>query len=81
MADVSLAEPSTSSAGGQHLARSVLSQPSDTGSSLSDEAQGAVIGLDGIAGWDKVQDLPGYLVGLCEAPYLTDHHPAVDSSP
>ncbi|KAL1005000.1 hypothetical protein UPYG_G00053240 [Umbra pygmaea] len=73
MADVSLAEPSTSSAG-QHLApaSSVLSQPSDTGRTLSDEAQGAVIGPDGIAGWDKVQDLAGYLVGLCEAPYLTD---------
>lgn len=42
LADVSLAEPSTSSGGeGQHLAPapSVLSQPSDTGSSLSDEAQ------------------------------------------
>ncbi len=36
----SLAEPSTSYAGeGQHLATSVLSQPSDTGSSLSNEAQ------------------------------------------
>lgn len=36
----SLAEPSTSS-GGQHLtpAPSMLSQPSDTGSSVSDEAQ------------------------------------------
>ncbi|CAM4568842.1 unnamed protein product [Leuciscus chuanchicus] len=74
MADVSLAEPSTSSREGQHLAPapSVLSQPSDTGSSLSDETQGAVIGPDGIAGWDKVQDLAGYLVGLREAPYLTD---------
>jgi len=38
MADVSLAEPSTSREGHQ-LAPSVLSQPSDTGSSLSDEAQ------------------------------------------
>nr|XP_055076380.1 uncharacterized protein LOC129455637 [Misgurnus anguillicaudatus] len=77
MADVSLAEPSTSSSPGgeqQHLAPalSVLSQSSDTGSSISDEAQGAVIGPDGIAGWDKVQDLAGYLVGLREAPYLTD---------
>lgn len=27
---------------------------------------------DGIAGWDKVQDLAGNLVGLREAPYLTD---------
>ncbi|RXN13779.1 Coiled-coil domain-containing 25 [Labeo rohita] len=71
----SLAEPSTSSGGdGQHLAPalSVTSQPSDPGSSLSDEAQGAVIGPDGIAGWDKVQNLAGYLVGLREAPYLTD---------
>ncbi|KAL1269659.1 hypothetical protein QQF64_031948 [Cirrhinus molitorella] len=33
---------------------------------------GAAIGPDGIAGWDKVQDLAGYLVGLREAPYLTD---------
>ncbi len=33
-------EPSTSSVGeGQHLAPSVLSQPSDTGGILSDEAQ------------------------------------------
>ncbi|KAL0159618.1 hypothetical protein M9458_043343, partial [Cirrhinus mrigala] len=40
--------------------------------SLSDEAQGAVVGLDGITGWDKVQNLAGYLVGLREAPYLTD---------
>ncbi len=33
-------EPSTSSGGeGQHLAPSVLSQPSDTGGSLSDEVQ------------------------------------------
>lgn len=41
MADMSLAEPSTSSREGQHLAPapSVLSQPSDTGSSLSDETQ------------------------------------------
>lgn len=44
MADVLLAEPSTSSSPGgerQHLApaHSVLSQPSDTGSSISDEAQ------------------------------------------
>ncbi|XP_055023036.2 uncharacterized protein [Misgurnus anguillicaudatus] len=73
----SMAEPSTSSSPGgerQHLAPapSVLSQPSDTGSSISDEAQGAVIGPDGIAGWDKVQDLAGFLVGLREAPYLTD---------
>ncbi|RXN16010.1 hypothetical protein ROHU_008496 [Labeo rohita] len=70
----SLAEPSTSSGGdGQHLAPapSVTSQPSDPGSSLSDEAQGAVVGPDGIAGWDKVQNLAGYLVGLREA-YLTD---------
>ncbi|XP_042627584.1 uncharacterized protein LOC109091091 [Cyprinus carpio] len=75
LADVSLAEPSTSSGGeGQHLApaSSVLSQPSDTGGSVSGETQGAVIGPDGIAGWDKVQDLAGYLVGLREAPYLTD---------
>ncbi|XP_073668879.1 uncharacterized protein [Paramisgurnus dabryanus] len=77
MADVLLAEPSTSSSPGgerQHLApaHSVLSQPSDTGSSISDEAQGAVIGPDGIAGWDKVLDLAGFLVGLREAPYLTD---------
>jgi hypothetical protein len=37
----SLAELSASSGGGQHLAPapSLLSQPSDTGSSLSDEAQ------------------------------------------
>ncbi|KAL1274695.1 hypothetical protein QQF64_027509 [Cirrhinus molitorella] len=66
------AEPSTSSGGeGQHLAPapSVLF---NTGSSISDEAQGAAIGPDGIAGWDKVQDLAGYLVGLREAPYLTD---------
>ncbi|XP_052441435.1 uncharacterized protein LOC127980900 [Carassius gibelio] len=65
----SLAEPSTSSGGeGQHLApaSSVLSQPSDTGSRV------CVIGPDGIAGWDKVQDLAGFLVGLREAPYLTD---------
>ncbi|RXN21173.1 Epithelial-stromal interaction 1 [Labeo rohita] len=71
----SLAEPSTSSGGdGQHLAPapSVMSQPSEPGSSLSDEAQGAVVGPDGIAGWDKVQNLAGYLVGLREAPYLTD---------
>ncbi|KAI7795329.1 hypothetical protein IRJ41_014506, partial [Triplophysa rosa] len=70
----SLVEPSTSSGGEQYLAPapSVLSQPSDTGSSVSDEAHGAVIGPDGIAGWDKVQDLAGYLVGLREAPYLTD---------
>ncbi|XP_051250998.1 uncharacterized protein LOC127360601 isoform X1 [Dicentrarchus labrax] len=39
---------------------------------LSDEAQGAVIGPDGIAGWDKVQDLAAYLVGLREASYLTE---------
>ncbi|KAL1264932.1 hypothetical protein QQF64_002959 [Cirrhinus molitorella] len=40
----------------------------NTGSSIS----GAAFGLNGIAGWDKVQDLAGYLVGLREAPYLTD---------
>ncbi|KAI7814833.1 hypothetical protein IRJ41_024093, partial [Triplophysa rosa] len=53
----SLAEPSTSTGGEQHLApaRSVLSQPSDTGSSVSDEAQGAVIGPDGIAGFQRRQ--------------------------
>ncbi|XP_052427031.1 uncharacterized protein LOC127969237 isoform X1 [Carassius gibelio] len=58
----------------QHLAPapSVLSQPFDTGSSLSDEAQGAVIGPDNITWWDKVQELAGYLVGLREAPYLND---------
>ncbi|XP_036943164.1 uncharacterized protein LOC119012987 [Acanthopagrus latus] len=41
-------------------------------SSMSDEAQGAVIGPDGIAGWDKVQDLAVYLVDLREASYFTD---------
>ncbi|XP_019953452.2 uncharacterized protein [Paralichthys olivaceus] len=44
--------------------------PVDT--NMSDEAQGEVIGPDGIAGWDKVQDLAGYLVGLREASYLTE---------
>ncbi|KAM8726231.1 uncharacterized protein AB9X84_002750 isoform 2-T6 [Acanthopagrus schlegelii] len=33
-------------------------------SSMSDEARGAVIGPDGIAWWDKVQDLAVYLVDL-----------------
>ncbi|RVE75946.1 hypothetical protein OJAV_G00003950 [Oryzias javanicus] len=32
----------------------------------------AVVGPDGIAGWDKVQDLASYLVGLREASYLTE---------
>ncbi|RVE70979.1 hypothetical protein OJAV_G00069880 [Oryzias javanicus] len=48
------------------------SQPSDTESSPCNEAEAAVIGLDGIAGWDKVQDLASYLVGLHEASYLTE---------
>ncbi|XP_073802863.1 uncharacterized protein [Danio rerio] len=70
-----LAEPSTSAGGEGQLpspAPSVPSQPSKSGDSLSVEAQGVVIGPDGIAGWDKVQDLAAYLVGLREAPYLTD---------
>ncbi|KAL0151191.1 hypothetical protein M9458_053382 [Cirrhinus mrigala] len=70
-----LVEPSSLSGGeGQHLvpANLLLSQPSDTGSSLSNKAQGAGIGPDGITGWDKVRDLGGYMVGLHEAPYLTD---------
>ncbi|XP_059907238.1 uncharacterized protein LOC132457178 isoform X2 [Gadus macrocephalus] len=32
---------------------------------------GAVIGPNGVAGWDKVQDLVAYLLGLPEASYLT----------
>lgn len=31
-----------------------------------------MIGPGGIAGWDKVQDLAAYLVGLREAAYLTE---------
>lgn len=31
-----------------------------------------VIGPDGTAGWDKVQDLAGYLVALREVSYLTE---------
>lgn len=62
-----LAEPSTSAGGEGQLpspAPSVPSQPSKSGDSLSVEAQGVVIGPDSIAGWDKVQDLAAYLVGL-----------------
>ncbi|CAL8301838.1 unnamed protein product [Arctogadus glacialis] len=40
-------------------------------SAQSDEAQGAVIGPNGVAGWDKVQDPAAYLVGLREASCLT----------
>ncbi|CAL8300616.1 unnamed protein product [Boreogadus saida] len=55
--------PSRSCDGGPH--------PAADPSVLSDEAQGAVIGPNGVAGWDKVQDLAAYLVGLREASYLT----------
>ncbi|XP_030202066.1 uncharacterized protein LOC115534917 [Gadus morhua] len=55
--------PSRSCDGGQH--------PAADPSVLSDEAQEAVIGPNGVAGWDKVQDLAAYLVGLREASYLT----------
>ncbi|XP_078795050.1 uncharacterized protein LOC144988490 [Oryzias latipes] len=54
------------------LSSVVVSQPTESESSPSDEAESAVVGPDGIAGWDKVQDLASYLVGLREAPYLTD---------
>ncbi|KAM4588669.1 uncharacterized protein PAE49_003081 [Odontesthes bonariensis] len=56
--------PSTSRDGGQHA----VAGPS----ALPDTSQGAVFGPDGIAGWDKVQDLASYLVGLREASYLTE---------
>ncbi|KAK9976397.1 hypothetical protein ABG768_021602, partial [Culter alburnus] len=31
-----------------------------------------VLGPDGVAGWDKVQNLAGYLVDLRQAPYLDE---------
>ncbi|KAK7880492.1 hypothetical protein WMY93_032874 [Mugilogobius chulae] len=34
--------------------------------------QAPVVGPDGVAGWDKVQDLAAYLVSLREASYLTE---------
>ncbi|KAK7944624.1 hypothetical protein WMY93_000352 [Mugilogobius chulae] len=34
--------------------------------------QAPVLGPDGVAGWDKVQDLATHLVSLREAPYLTE---------
>ncbi|CAL8378034.1 unnamed protein product [Gadus morhua 'NCC'] len=43
----------------------------DNETNLSNEAQGAVIGPNGVVGWDKVQDLAAYLVGFREASYLT----------
>ncbi|RVE68755.1 hypothetical protein OJAV_G00094820 [Oryzias javanicus] len=63
------ASPDASS--GQHLS-SVPVSPSHTESSPCSEAEAAVVGPDGIAGWDKVQDLASYLVGLREASYLTE---------
>ncbi|XP_030195053.1 uncharacterized protein LOC115530022 [Gadus morhua] len=63
--------------GGQHpaAAPSVLPDTSqaalDNETNLSNEAQGAVIGPNGVVGWDKVQDLAAYLVGFREASYLT----------
>ncbi|KAK0148350.1 hypothetical protein N1851_011585 [Merluccius polli] len=63
--------------GGQHPAAAPSALPDtsqaalDSDTNLSDEAQGAVIGPNGVAGWDKVQDLAAYLVGLREASYLS----------
>ncbi|XP_041951282.1 uncharacterized protein LOC121711602 [Alosa sapidissima] len=64
--------PSTSRDGGQDPATAPSVLPGTSEAALSDEAQGAVIGPDGIAGWDKVQDLAACLVGLREASYLTE---------
>ncbi|XP_078788523.1 uncharacterized protein LOC144984205 isoform X2 [Oryzias latipes] len=63
-----VASPSSSPQPRPHLE----SQSTETESSPSDEAEWAVVGPDGIAGWDKVQDLASYSVGLRKAPYLTD---------
>ncbi|KAL0159632.1 hypothetical protein M9458_043357, partial [Cirrhinus mrigala] len=69
----SLAEPSTSSGGdGQHLAPCPFSDVTAIRPWKQSLRRGSVVGLDGITGWDKVQNLAGYLVGLREAPYLTD---------
>ncbi|CAL8350677.1 unnamed protein product [Arctogadus glacialis] len=63
--------------GGQHPAAAPSALPDTSQAALhsdpnlSDEAQGAVIGPNGVAGWDNVQDLAAYLVGLREASYLT----------
>ncbi|XP_029983710.1 uncharacterized protein LOC115414634 [Sphaeramia orbicularis] len=65
----SLADLPSTSRDGQHPAAAPSALP-DT--SESDMAQGAVIGPDGLAGWDKVQDLAAYLVGLRKASYLTE---------
>ncbi|KAK0141506.1 hypothetical protein N1851_021392 [Merluccius polli] len=67
--------PSMSCDGGQHPAAAPSALPDtsqaalDSDTNLSDEAQS----LDrmGVAGWDKVQDLAAYLVGLREASYLS----------
>ncbi|XP_036066701.1 uncharacterized protein LOC112141687 [Oryzias melastigma] len=66
------ASPDEPASSAQHLSSVPVSQTSDTESSPCNEAEAAVIGPDGIAGWDKVQDLASYLVGLREASYLTE---------
>ncbi|KAK7149375.1 hypothetical protein R3I94_008883 [Phoxinus phoxinus] len=43
-----------------------------TGSSVADQAPAPVLGPDGIAGWDKVQDLAEYLMSLRQALYLDE---------
>ncbi|XDV25488.1 hypothetical protein PO909_029404 [Leuciscus waleckii] len=43
-----------------------------TGSSVADQAPAPVLGPDGVAGWDKVQDLAEYLVSLRQALYLDE---------
>ncbi|XP_035987081.1 protocadherin-15-like [Fundulus heteroclitus] len=54
------------------------------GSSVADQAPAAVLGPDGIPGWDKVQDLAEYLVSLRQALYVDEQqvrgHPSVDRS-
>ncbi|KAK7944627.1 hypothetical protein WMY93_000355 [Mugilogobius chulae] len=41
-------------------------------SSVTEQPPAPVLGPDGVAGWDKVQDLATHLVSLREAPYLTE---------
>ncbi|KAM4543601.1 uncharacterized protein V3H82_021471 [Fundulus diaphanus] len=54
------------------------------GSSVADQAPAAVLGPDGIPGWDKVQDLAEYLVSLRQALYLDQQqvrgHPPLERS-
>ncbi|KAM4595825.1 uncharacterized protein V3H82_003224 [Fundulus diaphanus] len=48
------------------------SGPAASAGSSADQAPAAVLGPDGIPGWDKVQDLAEYLVSLRQALYLDE---------